>query len=210
MLRKVLTYTFLILGLLLDIAVFATANSYAQLGIATVGYLVLAFSFLLIYPRKHRKAAQLKQDDQKVPTLSLSPTTEEEPVEDADKRSFLHLIWSAGIAFFIYSIVNKRSELSFFTRAGAGSGITSIADADGNKINPAQEHAMQGYVISDIDEHDSDSVYYGYTREDGKWYISRQVLEDNTFRYSSGAVDYPSAWNSRKNLNYDYFFNIKL
>jgi hypothetical protein len=134
---------------------------------------------------------------------------EEENVDDNDKRAFLHLIWTAGIAFFIYSIVSRRAELSFFGRA-TGSGSVSLEDSAGKKINPAQEQATDGYLISDIDDTDTDFVYYGYIKANGSWYITKHDIENGTFRYAKGGKEFSDNWKNRTKLRYDYFYNVLL
>ena len=202
MIRKALIYSGLLIGLLLETVAFATAKTYLQLGVATFSYIVLAFIFLVLYPRVHKKKPLTRSI-----TMVNNNDEEEENVDDTDKRAFLHLIWTAGIAFFIYSIVSRRAELSFFGKA-AGSGMVALEDSAGNKINPAQEHATDGYLISDIDDTDTYFVYYGYTKANGNWYVTKHDIENGTFRYAKGDKEFSANWNNRTKLRYDYFYNI--
>ena len=86
--------------------------------------------------------------------------------------------------------------------------MVALEDSAGNKINPAQEHATDGYLISDIDDTDTYFVYYGYTKANGNWYVTKHDIENGTFRYAKGDKEFSANWNNRTKLRYDYFYNI--
>ena len=127
-------------------------------------------------------------------------------ISDIDKRAFLKLIGGTGLAFFLYSIFNKKAEGLFPGMAPAAPGLTLLKDTAGNKIDPAQSHPMDGYRISEIDE--SDISYFGYTNKDGAWFIMKGDTDTGSFRYARGDSNFPGNWTNRENLKYDYFSNI--
>lgn len=59
-----------------------------------------------------------------------------------------------------------------------------------------------GYKISDID----DAGYFGFVRQDGAWYIMREV--SGAWRYYAGASNYSTGWTNRASHSYDYFSTI--
>lgn len=65
-------------------------------------------------------------------------------------------------------------------------------------------NAVSSYGICDIDT--ATPSYYGFINKIGKWYIIKE--ESNTYRYSSGISNYPTAWSSRSSIGYDYFNNV--
>ena len=63
-------------------------------------------------------------------------------------------------------------------------------------VNP-----IPGYMINDQDLVDSNNLYYGFTDQDGNWYIMNQTSGGNTIRYARGLVNnasntynYSGAW----------------
>ncbi len=209
MIRRILLYIILLIGLLTETIAFATAKTYVQLGVATFFYLVLAYAFLELFPRKSKvkQLTKLHEQTTSIGTPYDSHEDENEKVADTDKRAFLHLIFTAGIAFFIYSIVNKRAEMSILGQA-TGPGSIALEDTAGNKVNPAKEQPTDGYIISDIDDMNPEYIYYGYTKVNGNWYITKQDMGNGSFRYTKGDRDFPAYWNNRAQLNYDYSYNV--
>ena len=71
-----------------------------------------------------------------------------------------------------------------------------------------QEEEMDitiNYKITDLDI-SGDIKYFGYTDEDGNWYIMK--LTNAESRYIKGSSDYITNWAGRTGLSYDYFYNI--
>jgi hypothetical protein len=45
-------------------------------------------------------------------------------------------------------------------------------------------------------------VYVGYEHADGRWYIYRRTIADNTRGYAYGTSDYSTNWTNRGALSY--------
>lgn len=65
---------------------------------------------------------------------------------------------------------------------------------------------IKGYFISDIDESDTTTKYYGFLTRDGEWYIMQ--MTSTTVRYAKGNNDYITNWDNRITLTYDYYHII--
>ena len=63
---------------------------------------------------------------------------------------------------------------------------------------------MGRFKVSDIDG-SADPAYYGFLSHTGEWYIMRQQVALDKYRYTRGPKDYITAWNDRASLSYDYF-----
>ena len=55
-------------------------------------------------------------------------------------------------------------------------------------------------------ENPAGTTYYGFYRQDGSWFIMRQVVSgnDTEWRFAKGDSDYASAWSGRTGLTYGY------
>lgn len=126
-------------------------------------------------------------------------------VRDLDKRIFLKLIGSAGLAAFVFALFSKQSHAAFFGSM-PGPGIISVKDSSGNLIDPAEKQPTDGYQISEIDD-SAIPAYYGFLNKDGAWYISREG-SSGEFRYKAGTSNFSTNWDNRASLSYDYFQNI--
>lgn len=68
-------------------------------------------------------------------------------------------------------------------------------------------YVVPGYMINDQDVA-GDPLYYGFTDNDGNWYILQQNVANNTFRYcrglknSTGFTAYATNWTGRAGLTY--------
>lgn len=205
--KKTLIYGSFILTSLVTITLFVTSRTYIQLVAASFLYLLVAYFALRLFPRKGR----IRGIPHNKPTYTAQPSyasggSENADVVDINKRDFLKMAWTAGLSFFIFSIFTKRAETLFFGKAAAGSGITALEDTTGNKINPAREQPTDGYQISDIDY--GNITFYGYTKKNGNWFITKEDTEVGSFRYTKGGSDFPSNWANREHLKYDYFHNV--
>jgi putative transposase len=165
--------------------------------------LLVFIAYLLIYRRVRHQP--------KKPEASQTISEETEPtkigISDIDKRVFLKLIGSAGLFIFLFSLFNKKAEGLFFkSLPGSVQGSVSLTDTSGKKIDPAQSQPLDGYRISEVD--DNLISFYGYTNKDGAWFVMRVDTNTGSFRYATGETNFPSNWNDRQNLKYDYFNNI--
>jgi hypothetical protein len=129
----------------------------------------------------------------------------DEQVRDLNRRLFLKLIGSAGLAAFAFSLFTKRTHAAFFGSM-PGPGIVQIKDSAGNVVDPAQKEPTDGYEINDVDD-DGLPAYYGFLDRDGRWYITRED-DSGGYRYTRGTFDYAANWTDRNSLSYDYFNNV--
>lgn len=196
---------------LVVILVFVSATTYYQLAVAILLYIPLAYFALKVLPKKPRRvqpttANQSAHKEEKVEAEILKPAKEKWNIADIDKRTFLKLIGGAGLALFLYSLFNKKAEGLFFGKAAAESGIVTLQDTNGNKINPAERQPTDGYRISEID--DNIITFYGFTNKDGSWFIMKEDTDTGSFRYSRGDKNFTGSWTNRENLTYDYYSNV--
>jgi len=126
----------------------------------------------------------------------------ESQVDDVNRRLFLKLIGTAGLATFTFSLFTKKTHAAFFGSI-PGPGTVALKDSQGNKIDPAEKQPTDGYEVTEIDDSATPS-YYGFVHKDGAWYITR---EDATggFRYANGSSNFSNSWSNRASLTYDYF-----
>lgn len=190
--RKTFIYGGFIIVSIVVVGVFVTAKSIAQLAIAILLYPPLVYLAFKYIPRQPRKVPP------KQPIMKVKPISESEKekleIVDIDKRAFLKAIGAAGLTFFLLSLFsNKVGSLL--------SGKTASTE-----VNPAVSQPTDGYKISDIDN--SESPFYGFTNKDGAWYIMKEDLDTSSFRYVKGEANFPKNWDNRKNLKYDYFYNV--
>jgi len=221
--RKILTYSSFLITSLLVILGFVTATTYTQLGVAVIFYPLIAFFAYKLFITGNLFQAPLIVKGGKVPKISVKlplvipaekpkvvtaeVSKEDVSIADIDKRAFLKLIGATGVSFFLFSLLNKRTEGLFFGEGKSTSlGISALKDITGNKINPAERQPTDNYLISEID--DSYITFYGFTGKNGSWYIMKENPDDGSFRYIKGESDFPNYWASRKDLNYDYYHNV--
>lgn len=208
--RKILIYSSFLIANLVVIGAFLTATTYAQLIVAILLYPLLVYFAFKIFPRKGKNYIFQKTVTAKIstPVRAAEKAGESKKenigIADIDKRVFLKLIGGAGLSLFLFSIFNKRAEALFFKNLPE-SGIISIQDINGKKIDPAQNQPTDGYSISEVD--DNIVTFYGFTNKDGAWFIMKEDTENGSFRYSKGDSNFPLNWQARKNLKYDYFNN---
>lgn len=202
--NKTLTYSGFAISTLLIIAAFITAKTYTQLIIAVILYPLVAYFALKVLPRRTQKAPSITIKVPVHPVPKAIDDTRERVVADLDKRTFLKLIGTAGISFFLFSILGRRIESYLFDRStsptrSAGEAIPN-SQASGNSQTP------EGYRITEIDE--GVVSYYGFTNQDGAWLIMREDSETSSFRYARGDSGFMRSWDNRKNLKYDYYYKI--
>jgi hypothetical protein len=207
--KILITYISFVTACVLVILAFITATTYLQLTVAILLYPLLILFAYKVAPRKlmfsEVKTTQSLQpivDD----TKDINPLRNETiGISDIDKRVFLKLIGGAGLFLFLFSLFNKRGENLFF-KSLPTSGLVTLADSNGKKIDPAQDQPLDGYTISELI---NDTIsFYGFTNKDGSWYVMRVDTTSGSFRYTRGSSDFPGNWSKRENLSYDYFSNV--
>lgn len=191
---KTLTYSSFVIASIVLIVAFLTATTYIQLAIAILLYPLLVYFGFKVFPRKaHTYQPQVE-------------STENTGIFDIDKRLFLKLIGISGLSILIYSLFNKKTDGLLRGIAPAGSESIAIKDTSGNKIDPAQAQPTDGYKISEID--DNIITFYGFTDQNGAWFIMRTDTDTGAVRYGKGNSNFPGNWNNREKLKYDYYNNI--
>lgn len=126
-------------------------------------------------------------------------------VKDLNKRLFLKLIGSAGLATFTFAMFTKRAQASFFGSMPVPGSVT-LKDSGGTAIDPAEKEPTDGYEVNDVDDTTYPS-YYGFVDKDGNWYITQED-SGGAFRYVRGATDYSTNWTNRATQSYDYFSSV--
>ncbi len=208
---KTLTYPALLIACIIVIVSFITATNYQELSFAVILFILLDFFILQILPHKVR-FQQIKKTLNKATFIDQAETEPmEEPVRakvevsDIDKRVFLKLIGGAGLLLFLSSIFNKRAENMFFDRVPLSSKLGFGTATPSGNYPPAGQQ-LEGYRIAEFD--DNEVAYYGFTNSNGKWYVMKVDTQNGNFRYSAGDSNFPSSWENREKLNYDYYNNV--
>lgn len=206
--KKYLSYISLLIFGVIIVAAFVTATNYYQLAIAIILYPLLAYLVIKIIPHGESfKAAVSVQPTIPVqPTAGVSTSFDKDRVEivDIDKRTFLKLIGTAGVSFFLFSILGRTFENLIFGR-NQQSGLSNIGLPFNDQASDVQT-SFEGYRISEID--DNIVSYYGFINKDGNWLIMREDTENNSFRYAKGDTDFSKNWGGREKLNYVYYHNL--
>lgn len=204
-------FLFTIAGLMVG-AVFVTATNYLQLAIAVLLYPLLALFYFRAFPRRGRIAyssgvmASVRSSAGTTKGIGGS-ISDNLGITDLDKRAFLKLIGGAGIALFLFSIFNKRTENLFFKSLPVPAGASvPLGNVPNNGADLAQSQPMDGYSIAEID--DNIIAYYGFTNKEGSWFIMKEDTDNGSFRYVKGGSSFPSNWANRTKLRYDYYNNV--
>ena len=207
--KTLVIYPGFIASCLLVAAVFITATTYTQLGAATILYPILIFFAYKIFMSQTQRGFTIKK-----PIIVSPPTVTIEQnktqtgsigIADIDKRAFLKLIGGAGLLFFLFSFLNKKDD-GLFSKSAPIQDKFSLTNPSGNKVDPAQNQATDGYQISEVD--DDVVAFYGFTNKESSWFIMKGDNDTGSFRYTKGASNFPDNWNSRKHLKYDYFYKV--
>jgi hypothetical protein len=149
-----------------------------------------------------KKQAKAEQSD---PLPALAPTRQ--GVSDLDRRAFLKLIGSAGMAVFLLQLFSGKANAAFFGSV-PGPGTVGIKDSGGNLIDPAISQPTDGYKISQIDDASATVQYFGFVNKDGAWYIQKEDSSEGTYRYTKGSSNFATNWTNRTSLTYDYFDSV--
>jgi len=214
MLKLLLIYCSFVIACLVVVVAFMTATTYTQLVVAILLYPMFVYFALKVFPIKQRHAEptsqavtfSLAKPEQEAGDKKINNKTENISISDIDKRAFLKLIGGTGLAFFLYSIFNKKAEGLFPGMAPAAPGLTLLKDTAGNKIDPAQKKPLDDYSISDIEN--GTISFYGFISKDGAWYIMRLDTNTGAFRYTKDKSNFRANWTNRANLKYDFFDSI--
>jgi len=201
---KTLTYSGFILSAAMVVLAFITAKTYTQLAIAVLVYPLLAYFALKLFPRNGQSTPSITIGiPASQPVKAVVPEHPQVEVADIDKRTFLKLVGAAGLSFFIFSLLGKRVEGLLFGNAlqtqTAGGGLIP-------SDQPASPQPFEGYKITEIE--DGSISYYGFTNKEGAWLIMKEDTQASSFRYVRGNTNFTVNWESRENLNYDYYYNL--
>lgn len=208
---KTITYIGFAISSILIVLAFITAKTYTQLVIAVILYPLLAYFALKLFPRSQNETPAIAYP---VPTIApyQPPNTyqtninnDKVEIVDIDKRTFLKLLGTAGISFFVFSILGRRSEDFIFNNQFTNSLPQNNLFQNGKEIQPDTLTA-EGYRISEID--DDIVSYYGFTNKTGYWLIMREDSQNNSFRYAKGEDNFSKNWERRQMLKYDYYYNL--
>ncbi len=120
---------------------------------------------------------------------------------DTDRRRFLKLIGSAGLALFLFALFTKKAQGAFFGSV-PGPGTIALKDSSGALVDPAVKHPTDGYRIARLD--DNIPAYYGFLNKDGAWFIMREE-SDGTYKYAKGTVNFQTTgWDLRGDPGFTY------
>lgn len=210
--RKILlTYPSFIIACLLVGAVFITAKTYLQLGIAILSYPVLIFFAYKIF-RGKPKSSHLKEQA----TVTVQPLVKPKAsiegakaesfvVTDINKRAFLKLVGATGISFFLISIFGRSIQSLLFGQNFAQT-QNLIGNTQVDKAGTVPATPTDGYKISEVE--DGTVSYYGFINKGGNWFIMKGDTNTGAFRYTRGASNFSDNWKNRKGLKYDYFDKV--
>lgn len=209
--RKILIFICFIIASFVVLGMFISATTYVQLAIAVVTYPLLVYVAFVVFPRKnfsHTLPATIALHSPLASPKTESIKTDGIDIADIDKRLFLKLIGGVGLSLFLVSIITRKTESLFFkgVQTPTVPGKLALEDLSGNKVNPAQSHPTDGYNITEID--DSLIAFYGFTNQDGAWYVMREDPDTGSFRYARGGSNFSSNWENREKLKYDYYSNV--
>lgn len=215
-------YLWIIYSLILTLGIFGvsltSANSAADylVPLLLLPLLPTLYNDLSRYLKKSRaKRAHLKQVfAESLPTvasqtkLSSSTTAEDGEVldpsiSDSNRRLFLRLAGSSGIAIFMLAVFGRKSAQAAFFGSVPGPGTVAVKNIAGETIDPAEKQPTDGYEITQIDD-STTPAYYGFVHKTGAWYITKEDSSGN-YRYAKGASDFATNWTGRALLSYDYF-----
>jgi len=202
--KKILIYYSFIIVTLMVIAGFLGAKDITQIITATLFFPLFIYFASKVSPKKN-KAIIIPQETVLKP---IKQRTEEVRLTkegvDIDRRAFLKLIGTAGMSLFLFSVFTRKAEAAFFGSV-PGPGTVSLKDSQGTKIDPAEKHPTDGYLLAEYEDGETYS-YAGYTNKIGAWYIVRD--DSTSYRYTRGDSAFSTSWTNRASLSYDYYDNI--
>lgn len=207
---KTLSYAGVAIGALIVILLFVTSKSYLQLGAAIVLYPIFAYLTLKLVPRQVEVHAAAPAPVIGIGTQGGIPNVSANVVMpgkvdivDIEKRTFLKLVGTAGLSFFIFSLLGRKAEDIIFNRS---TNISNQLLPNTNTTADTTTVATDEYKISEID--DGVVSYYGFVNKKGNWQIMREDTPGNSFRYARGDTDFSKNWLNREKLQYDYYDSL--
>lgn len=117
-------------------------------------------------------------------------------IVDYSKRKFLKLLAGTSLTTLLMFLLSKKDASAAFFGSRSGPNTLSVTDSRGQKIDPATNSPLDGYVIANIEENVATS-YFGFTNKNGEWYIMRVDNVNNSFSYYKGESNYSTGWNNR-------------
>ena len=206
---KNLPYVLFIVASMVVVLMFTTTNSFLQLGVATVLYPTLIFLGFMVFPRHAIRTPRLVMHTAPpIPKIQTKMPNSKNPenvvVADIDKRTFIKFLGATGISFLLFSILGRGIEGLVF---GGKNSLTDFNSNPGGTQNPVSGNPTDNYRITEIDE--NETSYFGFTDNKGQWLIMLQDADGSAFRYAKGHSDFPTNWENRKNLNYDYYYKLE-
>lgn len=125
--------------------------------------------------------------------------------------------WAAGTSSDLQKLTSTvydetlakltRSVITGKTTAGGGGYVNVKVDPSGALVTATtidNGDPTVAYKLSDTDT-GSDPKYYGYLKADGSWYIMKETVSAESFRYVAGTTGYSTSWTGRAGLTYNYF-----
>lgn len=213
--KPILIYNLLIVGVVMVIGILNAQESTQA--IFSILFIPVAFYFLRQLMLSFRQPATSPSNVNLAPIKPRSITStgkmadgevldpevlSDKQVSDINRRLFLKLIGSAGLATFTFALFTKKSQAAFFGSI-PGPGTVAIKDSDDNVIDPAEKQPTDGYEITDVED-DTLPAYYGFVDKDENWYIAREGTNGD-YRYVSGSTDYATNWTNRASQSYNLF-----
>lgn len=182
------------LGLILLIVDILAIKSWSH------GLLVIMLLPLPIYLGKILKTKiKESKNNKKIVEEKISEKEEAEidgKIIDYSKRNFLKFLAGSGVASLVMFLLSKKTASAAFFGSNLGPNSLSLTNSKGQKVDPATNSPLDGYVIANIEENVVNN-YFGFTNRDGEWYIMRVNNVNNSFSYYKGASNYTAGWEDR-------------
>lgn len=164
------------------------------------GLLVIMLLPLPIYLGKILKTKiKESKNNKKIVEEKISEKEEAEidgKIIDYSKRNFLKFLAGSGVASLVMFLLSKKTASAAFFGSNLGPNSLSLTNSKGQKVDPATNSPLDGYVIANIEENVANN-YFGFTNRDGEWYIMRVNNVNNSFSYYKGASNYTAGWEDR-------------
>ncbi len=212
-----LKYSSFLIASLVIVFAFITARTYTQLSIAIIAYpLFILIAYKMLMKKNPGRVQSIKNKLSSFEFL-IPPAKETDKdknevhrekveVTDVDKRTFLKIVGAAGLSYFVFSLLGRKAESLLLGRS-IGTGIDNYSLAPKNQIGGTGNLPTEGYTISEIDDENT-LTYYGFVKHDGAWFIMKEDVDNNSYRYARGDSKFLNYWKDRASLKYDYYFNL--
>ena len=205
--RLLIYYNFVLLTIMTIVGFLGTQN-FKELSSAIFFFPMAVYFGLMVVPQRSRAIILPQNPNKQVGYLRnkkssariLIKEVDNGPL-DTDRRRFLKLIGSAGLALFLFAIFTKKAQGAFFGSV-PGPGTITLKDSSGALVDPAVKHPTDGYRIARLD--DNTPAYYGFLNKDGAWFIMREE-SDGTYKYAKGSVNFQTTgWDLRSDTGFAY------